>query len=71
MTYIFTNDLHFLEEVSVRDDLQFLENQVDAARDEEIFVLCERRLHFKKIAGTKRKSNGRLLENNPMNLSTQ
>ena len=44
--------LHFLEEVSVGHSFEFLQNQVDAAADEERFMFLQSLIQLQQVAGT-------------------
>ena len=46
------NILHFLEEVSVGHSFEFLQNQVDAAADEERFMFLQSLIQLQQVART-------------------
>ena len=52
-----SSDVHFLEEVAVSDDFELLEDQVDAALDEERLVRVERRVELEQVPAAHRRSD--------------
>ena len=49
---IIHTDLHFLDQVAIRDDAEFVKNQVDATLDEKCFVDFQRLVEQHQVTRT-------------------
>jgi len=52
MTDVLCTRLHFLNQVAICDDTEFVKNQVDATLDEECFIGFQRLVQLHQVART-------------------